>query len=209
MVIDTETRTRPKMRLYYAIMLGGFAISMGALILLNWTAFVLIALVSTVAVIIAAVRLGVAGPQVVVDDDAGQPIAPLPWKQLSTKQRLIQLAILAGGGAILMAFFLLPDQGADRVRLALDYVIPGYAAYLLLREFRRSWAMRAEHRPIPLAIRFSILILAMLALAGILYLLIIEGGGGHSSDITLGLLIFLALRYLGTGRAFAAAQPGK
>jgi hypothetical protein len=208
MAIDTEARTRPKMRLYYAVMLGALVISMGALFLLNWTAFALIALVSTVAVITAAWRLGVVGPQVVVDDDAAMTRPPVPWKRA-----LISLAAFAGFGAIIAtcAVFVfarrLPEPWQDLLTFACMYLMVGYLTGSLLREFQRSWATRSEHRPIPLAIRFSILVVGAVVMAGFLYFLATQTTDRFDfADMPLGLLIVIALLSFGASGTYGLFQ---
>ena len=81
---STEARTRPRLRLYYAIMVSGFVVSVLALLTLSMTAFVLIAAVSVIAVIAAAMKLGVAGSQVVVDEP---PRPPFSLRRLVAKAR--------------------------------------------------------------------------------------------------------------------------
>jgi hypothetical protein len=206
MAIDTEARTRPKMRLYYAVMLGALVISMGALFLLNWTAFALIALVSTVAVITAAWRLGVVGPQVVVDDDAAMTRRPVPWKRA-----LISLAAFAGFGAVIAtgAVFArrLPEPWQDLLTFACMYLMVGYLTGSLLREFQRSWATRSEHRPIPLAIRFSILVVGAVVMAGFLYFLATQTTDRFDfADMPLGLLIVIALLSFGASGTYGLFQ---
>ena len=120
MAINTEDRTQPRMRLYYAIMLGAFTISLGALILLDWTAFALIALASTAIVIIAAVRLGVAGPQVLVEATPG---AVFSWRTIGvyTLANWRHLAawsrVLIGLSVALSIFSVMPESWLDRTVL--------------------------------------------------------------------------------------------
>jgi len=205
MSISTEDRTQPKLGPYYAIMAGAFAASVGALILLNWTAFALVAVASTIIVIIAAARLGIAGSQIVVDDDAAITQPPVTWKQA-----LISLAIFAGFGAVIAASAVfdrrLPEPWQDLIRFAYFYLMFGYLTGSLLREFRRSWATRSEHRPIPLAIRFSILIVGAVILAGALYFLTVQNDRLDFADIPLGLLIVIALLSFGASGTYGLFQ---
>jgi hypothetical protein len=120
MSIGTQERTQPRLGLYYAIMVGAFAISITALLALNWAAFVVIAGVSTVAVIIAAMRLGVAGEQVVVEEP---PRPPFSLRRLLVEARA-RWRVIAVWGVLMIAAFLwitvaqsMPVEWQDRVML--------------------------------------------------------------------------------------------
>ncbi|WP_339748407.1 hypothetical protein [uncultured Maricaulis sp.] len=193
------------MRLYYAIMAGGFAASVGALFLLSWTAFALVAVASTIVVIIAAARLDIAGSQIVVDDDAAMARPPV-----AGKQALIGLAVAAGFGAVIAtgAVFVrrLPAPWPNLFMFASIYLMVGYLTGSLVREFRRSWATRSEHRPIPLAIRFSILVVGAVVMAGSLYFLATQSGRFDLPDMPLGLLIVIALLSFGASGTYGLLQ---
>ncbi|WP_417484145.1 hypothetical protein [Maricaulis salignorans] len=106
---STEDRTQPRMRLYYAIMAGGFAASLAALILLNFAAFGMIAMASIIVVILAAVRLGIAGSQIVVEEP---PRPPFNWREFAA-WAMVPVLISAS----LAALSWMPDGWWERFHL--------------------------------------------------------------------------------------------
>jgi len=75
MSIGTEERTRPRLGLYYTIVIGAFVASMAALLTLSGAAYALVVAVSVIAVIAARMKLGVSGSLIVVDE----PLLSLRW----------------------------------------------------------------------------------------------------------------------------------
>jgi len=145
MSISTEDRTHPKIRFYYAIMAGAFAVSLGALILLNFAAFGMIAMASIIVVIIAAMRLGVVGPQIVVDEP---PRPPFNWLEFAG-WAMVPVLI----SAFLLAISWMPDGWGDRVYLVTMLSSLGMLGFSGFLEILRALQGRSNERLKPRMIR--------------------------------------------------------
>ncbi|WP_417468897.1 hypothetical protein [Maricaulis sp.] len=166
MSIGTEERIQPKMRLYYALMAGAFAASVGALFLLNFAAFGMIALASIIVVIIAAMRLGIAGSQVVVEEP---PRPPFNWREFAA-WAMVPVLI----SATLAAASWMPDGWGERLNVVTMLSSFCMLAFIGFVEILRAWRGRPNERVKPRMIRLGTGSL-ILGLAGIVGCALMRG----------------------------------
>ncbi|WP_339748409.1 hypothetical protein [uncultured Maricaulis sp.] len=181
---STEDRTQPRMRLYYAIMAGGFAVSLGALILLNFAAFGMIAMASIIVVIIAAMRLGIAGSQIVVEEP---PRPPFNWREFAA-WAMVPVLISAS----LAALSWMPGGWGERFYLVTMLSSLCMLAFIGFLEILRALRGRPNERLKPRMIRLGAgsLILGLAGAGG--FALVRDGA--DTSLLVLPLFLVLALR---------------